>query len=103
MNIFKRLRAVLRLRKAVSLADNAHRKTGERYYVMPNGNRGKLIILDRCNFRILKRKGYIMNEAKVADLERECFYCTPYRNGDGKLPDRVVVKKRAEYCRWLGI
>ena len=74
MNIIKKLRASIRLNEAVVQADKAHEETGERYYVMPNGKSGKLIIMDRFNFRKLKQKGYLSRSTFVNDLERECFY-----------------------------
>ena len=102
MNIFRRFRASLRLTEAVRQANEAHMETGERYYVMPTaGISGQLIIMDRSNFRKLKQKGYITHEATVANLEMECFYCTPYRNGEGALPDAIVSMKRKQYFKWL--
>ena len=102
MNIFQKLKASLRLREAVRKADEAHEETGERYYVMPTtGASGQLVIMDRSNFRKLKQKGYIAHEATVANLEMECFYCTPYRNGEGVLPGEIVSMKRKQYFKWL--
>lgn len=101
MNIFKRFRAVLRLKEAVRQADKAHKETGERYYVMPNGDSGKLIIMDRFNFRKLKQKRYVSPNVFVSDLERECFYCTPYRNGNGALPAEAVTMKRRQYMEFV--
>ena len=102
MNIFRKFRASLRLTEAVRQADKAHEETGERYYVMPTtGTSGQLVIMDRSNFRKLKQKGYIAHEATVANLEMECFYCTPYRNGEGELPDTIVSMKRKQYFKWL--
>lgn len=102
MNIFRKIRASLRLREAVRQADEKHKETGERYYVMPaGGKKGQLIIMDRKNFRKLKQKGYIAHEATVANLEMECFYCTPYRNGEGVLPGEIVSMKRKQYFKWL--
>lgn len=102
MNIFKKFRASLRLREAVRQADKAHKETGVRYYVMPtSGVSGQLIIMDRDNFRKLKQKGYIKRNTFVNDLERECFYCTAYRNGTGVLPPAVIEMKRKEYFSWL--
>lgn len=82
----------LRYREAVKKAEATHAKTGERYYVMPGSVPGgsavgkpTLIIMDRYNFRKLKQKKYINHQANVRDLVSECFYCTPYRNGDGFL------------------
>lgn len=103
MNIFKKIRASLRLIEAVRRADKAHREDGERYYVMPAGsNSDQLIVMDRLNFRKLKQKGYVSRTAKVIDLERECFYCTPYKNGNGKLPASVIEIKRNSYYSWIG-
>jgi len=101
MNIFKRIRAMLRLNEAVIQADKAHEKTGERYYVMPNGKSGKLTIMDRINFRKLKHKHYLSNRVFVRNLEEECFYCTPYRNGSSALPKNVITLKRKQYIKFL--
>ena len=101
MNIFQKIKASLRLREAVRKADEAHRETGERYYVMPlSGSKGKLIIMDRFNFRKLKQKGYITHKAFVPDLERECFYFTPYSNGSCAISSEVGKIKRQQYYRW---
>lgn len=102
MNILKKIRASLRLTEAIRQADKAHAETGGRYYVMPvSGKNGQLIVMDRANFRKLKHKRYISPDAKVADLERECFYCTPYRNGNGKMPGNIAGMRRKVYYEWL--
>ncbi len=101
MNVITRFFAGLRLREAVKQANAAFEKTGERHYVMPmSGNSGKLIIMDRYNFRKLKHKGYIKPNVFVRDLERECFYCTSYRNGSGRLPAHVIAFKGRQYFEW---
>lgn len=86
-------------REAIRKADQAHASDGNRYYVMPSAE-GKLLIVDRENFRILKSKHYISHQAKVKDLERECFYCTPYHNGTGELPPLLIAIKRKQYLDW---
>ncbi len=102
MDIFRKLRASLRLFEAIRQADKAYDETGNRHYVMPtSGKSGQLIIMDRKNFRKLKHKGYITKEANIGDLEKECFYCTPYRNGEGELPAEIVSMKRKQYFKWL--
>lgn len=102
MDIFRRFKASLRLFEAIRQADKAYDETGERHYVMPaSGKSGQLIIMDRKNFRKLKQKGYITHDATVANLEMECFYCTPYRNGEGALPAGIVSMKRKQYFKWL--
>lgn len=101
MHIFQKLKASLRLREAVRKADEAHLETGERYYVMPaSADDCKLIVMDRRNFRKLKQKGYITRKAYVADLERESFYFTPYRNGSCAISPEVANQKRNQYFSW---
>ena len=101
MSIFQKIKASFRLREAVRKADEAHQQTGERYYVMPiSGSKGELIIMDRFNFRKLKQKGYITHKAFVPDLERECFYFTPYSNGSCAISPEVEKIKRQQYYRW---
>ena len=101
MNVFQKWKASLRLREAVKKAEDAHSQTGERYYVMPlSGSKGKLIIMDRFNFRKLKQKGYITHKSHVRDLEREGFYFTAYRNGTCGIVPEVEDLKRRQYYHW---
>lgn len=102
MNIFKKFIATLKFNEAVRKANNEHAKTGNRYYVMrTSGTSGQLIIMDRKNFRLLKQKRYISNKVFVRDLEKECFYCTPYKNGSGELPPKIYEFKKQCYFNWL--
>lgn len=102
MNIFKKIRASLRLREAVRQADKAHQENSGRYYVMPTtGTSGQLVIMDRNNFRKLKQKHYISYNTFVRDLEIECFYCTPYRSGMGALSTKDIALKKEQYYSWL--
>ena len=90
----------LRYREAVKQADEAHAKSGERYYVMPvtvEGSKPKLLIMNRSNFRKLKQKHYISHKATQRDLINECFYCTPYSNGNGYLTPIARKVKLASY------
>lgn len=99
--IFNQFFDYLRYRSAVNKAEDAHEKTGHRYYVMPSpGNDRKLLIMDRKNFRILKQKGYITRNANQRDLLQECFYCTPYINGDGYLDAKGRKIKLNLYFSW---
>ena len=107
MNIFLKIHAFLQLRQAVKLADKCHVEDGGRYYVMPTFNRTKddkhkhaLTVINRTNFRKLKQKHYISQRASVADLLRECFYHTPYRDGSGEIPKYKLEEKLAQYYRW---
>ena len=73
MNIFRKIRASLRLREAVRQADEKHKETGERYYVMPaGGKKGQLIIMDRKNFRKLKQKANA-STARLMETVQLCF------------------------------
>ena len=102
MYIFRKIKAMLRLREAIRQADEARSKDGQRYYVMPtSGTSGQLIIMNRENFRKLKHKGYISYTTFVNDLERECFYCTPYRNGLKGLSPEEQSRKRKQYYSWV--
>ena len=103
MNIFTKFKASLQLREAIKMADKAHRQTGHRYYVMPQHGSGgkKLVVMDRHNFRRLKLKHYIHHEARVFDLVRECFYCTPYRDGNQFLAPEDRTKKASQYFAWV--
>lgn len=101
MNIFQQFFAYLRLREAVRKADEAYKQTGKRHYVMPSfGGDRKLLIMDRSNFRILKRKGYIPDKALVHDLMLESFYFTPHRDGSGWLSEKDRRKKVRQYFSW---
>ena len=97
------MNAWLRYYVAVREADKAHENEGSRFYVVPKGDGTKLLIMDRRNFRRYKFKGYIDRRAKVMDLEKDCFYCTPYRDGSGGLPDEVVEMKKKLYWKWVGL
>lgn len=101
-NVFQKFFDYLRYREAVNKADDAHAKTGERYYVMPSTS-GKLLIMDRINFRAMKKKHYINHNANVRDLVNECFYLTPYRNGDGYLDEEGKKIKLALYYSWCEV
>lgn len=99
MNLFQQFFAYLRLREAVRKADEAYRNTHERHYVMPGSNR-TLIIMDRKNFRILKRKGYIPTKAVTQDAVLESFYFTPFRDGSGWIKESDRRKKVVQYFSW---
>lgn len=89
----------LKLRKAIITADELHAKDGDRYYVMP-GSDGKLIIMDRKNFKRLKLKHYIDQKVTLNDLRRECFYHTPYADGSDHMPAYVRKERAESYYAW---
>lgn len=99
MNIFQQFFAYLRLREAVRKADEAWRRTRKRHYVLPGANRS-LIVMDRANFRILKRKGYISQKAFAHDAMLESFYFTPHGDGSGWLSEKDRRRKVRQYFSW---
>lgn len=98
-NIFHYIKDSLRLRDAIQRADKAYAENKQRYYVMPVTN-GQLIVMDRDNFRILKRKRYIPQNTTMKDVVRECFYCTPYANGSEPMPRLIQKLRAANYHKW---
>lgn len=98
-NAFYCLKDYLRYRKAVMMADDAHAKDGDRYYVMPSMD-GKLLVMDRKNFRALKRKGYIQKNATMQSAIAECFYYTSRIGGAEVMPEHVRTMKYSEYKSW---
>ena len=99
MNIFQQFFAYFRLREAVRKADEAHRLSRRRFYVLP-GAGGSLVVMDRANFRILKRKGYIAPNAFVSDAAFESFYFTPHADGSGRLSGPARRRKARQYFSW---
>lgn len=101
MNVFQKLRAQLQLREAIKMANRAHAESGARYYVIPGAmDKRKLLVIDRANFRKMKQKGYITEKAYVRDLELECFYFTPYRNGSCAITRDIFKIKTEQYKKW---
>ncbi len=71
-----------------------------RYYVMPDHD-DKLICMSRHNFKKLRTKGRMSEEAKVKHLTSESFYYTPHANGLNPLSNewkRYKRRKYIEYC-----
>ena len=97
-NAWNDFKDYLRYRKAVQMADDAHAKDQDRYYVMPSMD-GKLLVMDRKNFRILKKKGYIAKNATIQNAIDECFYFTPRLNDVGMV-EPVIKERYEEYKKW---
>ena len=104
MNRLQSYKAYLMYRKAVLMADKKHRETGNRYFVLPNlDEKVFLIVTDRKNFRILRRKGYIDHNMKIDDVFKACFYYTPQKDGLGKnLTEDELKVKQLHYQVWYG-
>ena len=99
INWYRYLRDYLRLRAAIQTADEQHAKDGDCYYVMPSTD-GTLIIMDRKNFRALKRKHYVGKTITLNDLKRECFYRTPFPYGRLPLSPADLKEKANSYYAW---
>lgn len=97
-NAYNDFKDYLRYRRAVQMADEAHAKDKDRYYVMPSMD-GKLLVMDRKNFRNLKKKGYIAKNATMQNAIDECFYYTP-RIGSEGIPEPLRKQKYGEYRNW---
>lgn len=102
INWYRYLRDYLRLRTAIQTADEQHAKDGDCYYVMPSTD-GTLLIMDRKNFRVLKRKHYVGKGVTLNDLKRECFYRTPYAGGRDPLSAADCQAKANSYYAWCNI
>lgn len=102
INWYRYLRDYLRLRAAIQTADEQHAKDGDRYYVIPSTD-GKLLIMDRKNFRAMKRKHYIGKNVTLNDLKRECFYHTPYANRTGAITPEERNARANSYYAWCSI
>ena len=75
MKIIKKLKARIAFTLAVRKAEDAHAKDSDRYYVLPSGD-GKLVVIDRMNFKKLRRKHYVGKKHTPSRLVDECFYYT---------------------------
>lgn len=101
MNIIKKFKAFLRFREAVKRADMAHAQgDNRRYYVLPTPD-GKLVIMDRKNFRLLKRKRYINRDYTVPAVANHCIYHTPDAGGMGGTPKEYLREKFNDYIKFI--
>ena len=100
IRLLKRLKAKMVYSRAVRMAESASAKdNGNRYYVMPSTVRGKVIIFDRTQFRILKRKHYVKESMKMQDCVKNCFYHTRDKAGNAMHP-LLVEKGRKRFLQW---
>lgn len=99
MNPFRKFKAMLQLREAIKKADNAHAATGERFFVMPTTD-GKLLVMDRRNFRRLKFKNYVNRNVVINNLLTESFYFTPCRGERLPMAEELRKKKVKQFFEW---
>lgn len=84
--IYKYIIANVQFYRAKRLADSCHELDGDRYYVISTVNR-KLVVGNRID---LRKQDYMFRKSKgvekktknltVVQLEKGCYYCTPYRD-----------------------
>lgn len=93
--------AFLTYRKAIMIAEKAHKETGRRYFVLPNiDTKIKLIVTDRKNFRELQRKHYISQSLKMNDIFNLCFYHTADKSEKNGLTEEKLKEKQIMYQDW---
>jgi len=102
MNKFHQIKSYLMYRWAVIMAEKQHRKDGHRYFVLPNIDKKIfLLVTDRANFRILRRKGYISPTMRMEDVFKKCFYYTNQKDGKGRVMTEEELKARqVAYQMW---
>jgi hypothetical protein len=99
INWYRYFRDYLRLRNAIIMADEQHAKDGDRYYVVPTTD-GTLLVVDRKNVKVLKRKHYIGKNVVMNDIIHESFYYTPFANGRDTLTPAQRQAKANAYYAW---
>ena len=101
MNRFQSFRAFLIYRRAVMMAEKAHKQNGNRYFVIPCvGSKVELIVTDRKNFRGLKRKHYISEDLHIEDVLARCFYFTASKLGSDGPTDEQLRNRQMTYQLW---
>lgn len=98
MKLFQKIRSLksrIQFNMAKRQAEEQHARTNERFYVIPS-EKGKLVIMDRKNFRMLKRKKYFSQQMSTTNLMLQSYYYTPDRAGkNGMTPESVKARKEA--------
>ena len=79
INPIKKLRAYVRLKRAISKANEQFELTHKRQYVLIYD--GKLIVTGRADLKRWKRKKLVPWNVTVQTMERMCIYHTPHGNG----------------------
>ena len=96
-NLFKKIRAYIRLQKAIRKADELFAYTRERQYVLVYGD--KLLVISRSNMKMLKKKKLIPWGVNVQTLERICIYHTAYGNGTKDITASEKKMREALYYK----
>lgn len=90
---FRRLKRKIVYYNAVRLANKCHEKSGYRYFVVAD-TKGRLVVMDKKNFRILKRKHYLPN-VPTNIFTDGCIYYTANRKGE-----YMTEKSRVRNKHW---
>lgn len=107
-NPFKYIQALIQYYRAKLLADENHRRTGQRYYVISTTNR-KLVVGDKKGLRLMdynyRKSTGKFRDAKnlsVQRLEHSAFYYTAYADDvKGKLPKHLERLKRSKCIKYI--
>lgn len=107
MKIFKKIRiffvllkADIQLKYAIKEAGKKHRAWNVRYYVIPNFDH-RLITCNRYEIRKYRTDGYFDYSAKMDNFKEECFYYTPYANGQGAISIKEQEAKRKAWLNYV--
>lgn len=103
-NIWRRIMAEKMYEKALEEAVAAYRASGKRQYVVKGrlkDGKKTLRVLDRKNFRFLRRKGCIDGRFRMMDMERLCFWHTAHGNGEGEMDEMEMEWRRKKAVAWL--
>lgn len=93
-------RANMRLAHAIRMANKAHAKYKDRFYVMPD-HKDKLIIMRRRTMRILRKRHYMDSRVRMSNMMRESFYFTADRGQNGGLTAEQQEAKRLMYLEYI--
>jgi|WetSurMetagenome_2_1015567.scaffolds.fasta_scaffold65358_2 hypothetical protein len=81
-----------RLDKAIRLAEAAHKKTGDRYYVLPY--KFDLQVFNKNDFFEYRRRDLIPKKNKMGNVISSCFYYTGSKFGNK--PSTMFLEKKKE-------
>lgn len=98
--IINRCKSTIDYTNAVKMADEYHANDGCRYYVVAGSTNGRLLVMDRSRFRLLKKKNRLDYSITLQALEEKAFYYTAHGNGTGMLSPEDIKAKRRDYYKW---
>lgn len=97
---FVLLKADIQLKYAVREAEKKYRQRNVRYYVIPNFEH-RLITRNRYEIRKYHTDGYFDYSAKMDNFKEECFYYTPYANGQETISVKEQEAKRKAWLNYV--